>query len=225
MNERDNAGQSTMKYDIKNFPEYIKHARSTALYTDTTRMPAISGLMYSTLGIANEFCEFLNAAMTYAVIIDAETTDEDWNNLLAEAGDVFWYAANICCDIGVEEFEYTPINLPYVDDINDRVPTAVIIQTALNTGWLSGIIKKIYRDQSVDTLKEFPIIIEKPMQLENILTYVKTILNNTMILVYLAQRDEQVTTMDLMQRIMSMNIEKLYSRRDRGVLHGSGDHR
>lgn len=210
--------------NIQSFTEYMPHARSTALYTDTTRMPAISGLMYSALGMTNEFTEFLEA------IADFSVRSDDWRHVLTEAGDVFWYCANILQDVGVNHLDFTPTDLPFfcdVDDIpfQDRFPKHIVIRATSAAGAVSGIVKKIYRDQDVSTLKEFPIAVDTQQQVDGIVGNIKQLLNCVSAFVFYSQRGHQFTTNELMQNIMTINIEKLYSRRDRGTLHGSGEDR
>lgn len=215
MKEKEGLG-SGYKYNIQSFTEYMRYARSTALYLDTTRAPAISGLMYSTLGIVSELSEFLHAADVYR----RKITENSYIDIIKEAGDVLWYAANIFQDIGINSWEpgiaYTPTTI-------NGMPQSNGFLRLWHAGQLSCAVKKIYRDQPIDTLKEFPITIYDDIirglieqSLESIIV---TVVDDTTLI------NARSDWTDTFRFIMNVNIEKLYSRRDRGMLHGSGDDR
>ena len=217
MKEKEGLG-SGYKYNIQSFTEYMRHARSTALYLDTTRAPAISGLMYSTLGIVSELSEFLHAADTYRKKIIAKP----YIDVIKEAGDVLWYAANIFQDIGINSWEPELVcSLGMIGDIPQY--DGLSRWSMGHAGQIAGAVKKIYRDQPIDTLKEFPIAIHNEDSRALIEQSLQAIVFHVIDMASLA--NGQADMIDTFRFIMNVNIEKLYSRRDRGMLHGSGDDR
>lgn len=217
MKEKEGFG-SGYKYNIRSFTEYMPHARSTALYLDTTRAPAISGLMYSTLGIVSELSEFYHAADAYRKKIITKS----YIDVIKEAGDVLWYAANIFQDIGITSWE--PELVCSLGIVNGIPQYDGLFRWSMgHAGQISGAVKKIYRDQPIDTLKEFPITIYNEDSRSLIEQSLEAIVFHVVDMASLV--NGQTNMIDTFRFIMNVNIEKLYSRRDRGVLHGSGDDR
>ena len=217
MKEKDGFG-SGYKYNIQSFTEYMPHARSTALYLDTARAPAISGLMYSTLGIVSELSEFYHAADAYRKKI----IEKPYMDVIKEAGDVLWYAANIFQDIGITSWEpELACSLGVVNGIPQY--DGLFRWSMGHAGQISGAVKKIYRDQHIDTLKEFPIVIHNEDSRALIVQSLEAIVFHVVDMASLV--NNQADMLYTFRVIMNVNIEKLYSRRDRGVLHGSGDDR
>jgi NTP pyrophosphatase (non-canonical NTP hydrolase) len=82
---------------MMNFEEYQKRARSTAVY------PAQSQIVYPALGLAGEAGEVAELVKKWlrderSHNVSAERVDK----LAAELGDVLWYIANLCTDLGLD---------------------------------------------------------------------------------------------------------------------------
>jgi len=153
-------------------------------------------LIYPALGLGGETFEFL-----------AKMGDPSLVEISKEIGDICWYIAAIAsdCDLklseiaGVETFEELE-GYPKADWI--------IIELAKGLAEVLETIKKILRDNNGILLPEKIIKIQYGL---------KIILNAL---------KEYTIEMDIsLSDIAQQNIDKLFSRKDRGVIQGSGDNR
>lgn len=97
------------------FDAYQDFARSTAIY------PQSWGLVYTALGLTNEAGEV--AGKIKKSIRDGADDDELRRALMAEVGDVLWYAAMLCHEAGIPFAEVARQN---VEKLTDRRARGVI---------------------------------------------------------------------------------------------------
>ena len=98
-----------------NFNDYQEKARKTAKY------PVIGhGVIYPTLGLVNEAGEV--AGKIKKVFRDKEgvISDETREALKAELGDVLWYIAQVCTELGIHMDDVAEGNLQKLYDRLER---------------------------------------------------------------------------------------------------------
>jgi hypothetical protein len=154
-----------------NLLDYQMASRTTALYPDRDQ-----NLWYPTLGLIGEFHEWKLAS--------------DPLNRDKEAGDVAWYCAQICAELG--ETLDRAIAVAWVNS-----EESVVLMT------LAEAVKKWHRDGAADEKRG------------KILSCVGWIWRQAV------QRESEEQTMAILQA----NLDKLFDRKNRGVLQGSGDDR
>lgn len=170
------------------FEEYREKAISTKIYSDDVAIP------YVVSGTIGEVGELITA------IDFAEHNPE---NIIKEAGDVFWYIAAVCTEleIPVEEIRFIahPLDLySLIKEVNKSLYT------------LAEILKKYLRD-------DYPQNMSDPKRM--------TILRELSFL-YCATQSITFKFHNIsLEEVLSKNLEKLQSRKERGVLGGSGDNR
>ena len=214
---------------ITTFEEYQKAARVTAMYTDTTRMPAITGIMYAALGLVDEMQEFFEAleALRHQPTRIDTTLLHDCSHLWDEAGDVMWYCANIATDIN--------FILNTDDNMHGHGGAFTVKETLFqHCATITGSVKKIYRDEDVAALQSFPLTVSKQFQPKIFNTWkslleIVAIMQENLYKVYLDNYMSKVEPLSkeefFLQMILQRNIKKLYSRMERKVLTGDGDNR
>lgn len=95
------------------FKEYQKKAVTTAVYPGRDEF---MGFMYVSLGLANEGGEFagkvkkLMRDMGYGVT-DYNLDEEDRTSLKKELGDVLWYVAMCCYELGISMDDAAELNI------------------------------------------------------------------------------------------------------------------
>lgn len=120
----------------------------------------------------------------------------DLNELNKEFGDVYWYLTSCSFELKLNFNEL--LNSPIESDLPIGIEASKI----------AGYLKKIIRDDNgvmTDSKKDKIIISIKKI----------------VFLLQKYQKKYNLNTLDIMKN----NIEKLYSRKERGVLKGSGDNR
>ena len=211
------------------FEDYQKAARVTAMYADTTRMPAITGTMYAALGLVDEMQEFFEAFedVRHQPTKVGSLFLRDCSHLWDEAGDVMWYCANIATDIG---FLLTIHNYTNGNDGAFAVRETLFQHCAT----IAGSVKKIYRDEDVAALQSFPLTVSKQFQpkIFNIwksMLEIITLMKDNLYKVYLSNNMSKIEILSpdefFLTEILQRNIKKLYSRMERKVLTGDGDNR
>lgn len=78
-----------------NFNDYQKRSRKTAVYPNPG-----SNYVYPTLGLAGEAGEVANK-IKKILRKDSELTDEVKHEISKELGDVIWYLAQLCTELGL----------------------------------------------------------------------------------------------------------------------------
>jgi len=160
--------------------EYQLEAYKTAIYTDK--------VIYPTLGLINEIGEISEKY----VDPDKYKIDE----VLYEVGDVMWYIAALCTDLG--------LNMSSLEGDDFCELDSMYFEASV----IAGIIKKWLRDSN----RTFSV--EKIFELQTHLSRI-----------FIALRTYCLDISFPLEDIFRMNIEKLNSRKERGVITGSGDHR
>ena len=117
-------------------------------------------------------------------------------NMIKELGDVYWYLTSC-------SFE---MNLDFKELLNN--PKESSLSLALEASKIAGYLKKIMRDD------EGKLTPDKKDKIIDSLKNIVFLLNEY-------QDKYEVSQLEVMKH----NIEKLYSRKKRGVLKGSGDNR
>jgi hypothetical protein len=187
------------------FEQYEAFCTSTAVYK-----PDIAET-YLCLGLAGETGELLDILLGYR---------GDVNHLMLELGDSQWYAARLCtgyrfdfakmCEAADErrrEGNHEPSGSPKESGAN----------MACMAGRIADKVKKRLRDGdnwSAGDLNRF---------LNEVREFLILFLAHSMELVSVV--NARYGTAYSYHRVLTMNRDKLQSRKERGTLHGSGDHR
>jgi NTP pyrophosphatase (non-canonical NTP hydrolase) len=78
------------------FDEYQEKARSTAIYPELG-----NNLYYPTLGLCSEAGEIAGKVKKIMRDDGGKCSEEKRESIKKECGDVLWYVANICCELGI----------------------------------------------------------------------------------------------------------------------------
>lgn len=97
-----------------NFSHYQEHAVSTAIYGSGI------AVCYPTLGLTGEAGEIANKVKKIFRDNGGVVTDEKRADLKAEVGDVLWYLAALCRDLGISMQEAAVENLTKLADRKAR---------------------------------------------------------------------------------------------------------
>ena len=187
--------------------EYVEKSRSVAMYHDKS---PFANFTYPALGLAGEMGETIDK-LTLGCVPKHE--------IIKELGDVLWYATNTPIDAGLDFLKLVDImtdsavpvatftdfgnKLAYGNDTRSS-----LIRFPIYVGRIAEIAKKMIRDSSGKLPQEkLPVVKDSTCQ----------------ILVCLFDICSQWSIN--MDDVAQANINKLFSRRDRGVLSGSGDNR
>lgn len=153
---------------------------------------------YVILGIVGEVGEFMKV---FPTPFDHPDQEIDLDRFIKEGGDVMWYLAATCSEVNVKMGDVIAMDISLAEGVD-------IYGTIFD---LAELTKKYLRD-------EWP----KPMSHER-WEKVKLILNVIFNYVVLAITKKELDTS--LYEILDTNYKKLQSRKDRGVLSGSGDNR
>lgn len=188
-------GVLTIKAD-----EYQRAAKSTAIY------PASCSVFYPALGLAGEVGEVANKVKK---ILRGDCKLEDkLDDLRAEAGDVLWYVAGLATDLGVPlkgRITETGIAWSLKDQMLEHMD---LYSTVLQMNAQAGIISALADDYRMGmTEKVRDVLAER-------------------IGIFLAHLSHFVVLLKTtFEDVAKANIQKLFKRRDEGVLRGDGDNR
>jgi NTP pyrophosphatase (non-canonical NTP hydrolase) len=185
-----------------NVVDYFRDARKLAIY------PQDSAFVYPSLGLGGEIgelCEKLGQyEMRFGVTID---------DIAKEIGDVLWYVANTAIDANINIDDFLPECCSGIGDatfekIQAEAPTIHPLIFAGRGGEACELAKKFIRDDDsvLSPARRFKVQ-------QNLIA----------ILFSLGAFCDQlgISLADAAQK----NLDKLQSRKDRGVLQGSGDNR
>ena len=213
--------------NIQSFEEYRQLARQTALFVDRTDVPKICGLMYCALGIAGEVAEL--TAIIDRVNNHFVPAKDVIDDIIKEAGDVYWYIANLSLDLAIPSEKF---------DQSCDIQYGSFMEHAFDTvGTISEIIKKIFRDCPANGPFESSRMCDLKKAIIDLFHLVKFevyCIKELIITKELSNKDAEqyrntinITTemKKVSLEIMATNIEKLFSRKERGVLLGNGDNR
>lgn len=187
-----------------NITTYFEQARSVAVYPkDTCRF------YYPVFGLVGEYGEFREKLIMFGLTID-------YDDARKEAGDVLWYIANTAIDIGfsASDFAEQVTSGVRVDNFTElasfamdcyRVPKQDVL---VPLGRIAEIAKKSIRDNGRNLTDEKRVLV----------------LNDLVAIFVKLVHDCEMLGIN-MDDVAQSNIDKLFSRKERGVLHGSGDNR
>ena len=99
-------------------------AEDYQLWTDKTALyPRDAGIVYTTIGLANEAGECLGVVKKMMRDDNNVLTEEKRTKLIAEVGDVCWYLARVCTELGISMEDVFDLN---VAKLEDRLSRSVI---------------------------------------------------------------------------------------------------
>lgn len=122
LNEVKNMTENAVIDDIKfanfrAFSDYQLYAVNTAIYPNQGKM---GGLLYTVLGLngeSGEVAEYVKKALRDA---NGEVSQERAEKLFYELGDVLWYVANTCEELGLDLEDVARANLLKLYDRKER---------------------------------------------------------------------------------------------------------
>jgi len=152
-------------------------------------------LMYPTLGLCGEVGEF-----TESIVFPCALTSPT-----KEAGDVLWYIANVAYDAGLPLSAVTEVDsfedIPFVGYCGCE--DALCCDLTIFAGRVAENVKKAFRDNAGELTE---------VRLENIRKALKSLLFG-------------LAKMVDLEVCAQMNLDKLFDRKERGVLGGDGNDR
>lgn len=173
-------------------------------YQTTARTTAIypnlgHNLMYPALGLCGECAEVLEKA-------DRGATGEQVG---PELGDVLWYVANLAAEAGMTLSELVGDEaFPQGVSASEVPRMTAVLGLCVAVGRVAEIVKKIHRDGEGQLSKE---------RASRLAEALEAVLNSSARVAW---------TFGLrLEELAQANADKLASRKARGVLSGSGDHR
>lgn len=179
--------------------EYQDRAAETAVYPDRGR-----NFLYPALGLADEWGE-VATLLTRRLMDDDTVTDE---GIADELGDVAWYFAALCSELGLSLEDLNEFRLDAAPPIGTSRISLVTLILGARIAAVAGHAKKAVRDDG-------GVVTET--RREAFRRCLAAALDAWILLCETVERD---TT-----EVLSRNAEKLKGRQQRGTLHGSGDNR
>lgn len=181
---------------INNWNEYIENTSKTAVYEGADGKNC-NGIFYAVMGFADEAYELFDSLGS--------------EKKLDEFGDLLYYFARVIKEYGlsIEDIEKEAADLKEqmkVFRIDDAMHQVFSSACKIN-----GITKKYLRDEDFQNSKPSA---EKKSRVQFNLAYALVGIYNLCNFFKVDWRE-----------VASKNLEKLFSRKERNVLHGSGDYR
>lgn len=183
-----------------NLKEYQELSRETAIYPD-----AGNNIIYPTLGLVGEIGETLEKVMLEAGKEEIEK----------EFGDIMWYIAQLASELEfdlinkeLEEIYEFLIQEETLYHLNTRDESYDLNEWVVCASKIAEVTKKVMRDSGGVCPEE-----KKVATIDNLVR-----------LIYHIKKSCELCGSSL-SNICQMNIDKLFSRKERGVLQGSGDNR
>jgi NTP pyrophosphatase (non-canonical NTP hydrolase) len=177
-----------------------------------------SKLLYPFFGLCGESGELLEKVIKIEKDL-LNWTDTSWYTLhieemKKEAGDVTWYIAEICTQLGIK-IEDLPKCEPWKETTEKNNTLIMLSELSITSSKLMEKLKKMFRDGDVtsdsaiinDSTKKEIIMKMLGEMMEILNAYCKTRLASSLV------------------EVTQINIDKLFSRKERGVISGSGDNR
>lgn len=186
--------------------DYQTKARSTAIYPRQGKNP-----LYPMLGLIGEIGEIANKVKKIMRDDNDQITEKHRSEIGDEIGDVLWYVANLCYELSIN-MHILEIDVPKKESCTDVwtfLYGAILNmhQVASNLGSYTFFISRDTAFLKKQIPKSHNLLVN---DLNEILIQLHDII--------------QILELDL-RKIATQNIEKLFDRKDRGVLGGSGDGR
>ena len=161
-----------------------------------------SGLFYVVLGLSGEIGELQEK------IICQEHEDL----IIKEFGDVYWYISQVCMELDtpMSHLLRVKVNFKKLRKIQDAsyMIERQLLSLSILSGRINEILKKSFRDNNGHIT---------PAKKEEIIEILSKIIHSLSGVAGMCNIDPE--------EAMHKNIEKLFSRKERGVLGGSGDNR
>lgn len=188
-----------------NYNEFQQQAKLTAIY------PKERALEYTVLGLQSEVGELAGAYLK----AKSEWFAQDWDNVIKELGDLFWYIAAILTELDISMEETFGDLAAEVNTRTERSRGFTVVRITEHAGEVAGAVKKFFRDETIvgDTLDAF---YGTPYE-QKLLGHLRALITQGENLA--AILDTDIST------VLTLNANKLKDRQDRGVLAGSGDNR
>lgn len=165
------------------------------LAAQTAIYPKEYGVVYTTLGLTDETVEFVQSLGT--------------QNEAKELGDCFWYFANLIRELGLDITDIDDTAYELEDQAKFRNTQEATHQMLETCGKISGLIKKHLRDEKIGQISD-----DKLTQLDFEFSWYLNAVYYVMSFRNLDWRE-----------VAQTNVDKLFSRKERGKLNGSGDSR
>lgn len=177
--------------------EYQTKARSTAIYPDQSENP-----LYPTLGLIGEIGEIANKVKKIMRDDEDKITEKRCQEIGDEIGDTLWYIANLCYELSINMhiFKFDPLthveNSNIYYEITKFLPPLTKIGNTITSLTFGGINTKSQ----------------------------KILIGNIGLILQRLHCLAMLLNLDI-KEIANQNIQKLFDRKDRGVIGGSGDGR
>ena len=181
--------------DVQSWEEYQQKASVTAIYPGRE---SFLGLTYVISGLPDEACELLEVA-------------GDSKKRMHELSDVFWYFVQTAHELDVQLQDIIEESNELEAQFKTFHIRDAIDQIVIAAGKINGVFKKYIRD---DYNENKMLSEEKKLKIRFHLSCMMCGMLNLCRFLGCSWQD-----------VAKINLEKLYSRKDRGKLGGSGDDR
>lgn len=188
---------------VETFDDYAQLAQRTAVFPDG------QALGYLGLGAVDEIGELIEKIYD---LQNQPEIDHDRSGLIGEAGDVYWYLANLSARLGLTEKlvlskDTGGYNHNHRPSFTDAVWAYERAQTSLmpNAAELAGLLKKTIRGDKTD----------KRRYIQGVIASMLSDLDMILSALQLTSPTE----------VAKANLRKLFDRKERGQLKGDGDNR
>lgn len=182
-----------------NLQKYQESARTTAIYPNIGNNP-----LYPMLGLIGETGELSEKLKKIIRDNGGKVTVDKLQMIIGEMGDVMWYIANLCCEFGIV--------LGDIDDDNifriHTNPNLVILTLTPSIAGLSRIVEEVetYKGGLVKKMNSSAVLADCTNMIKNL------------------YRLGMIYGLDF-NRVLELNLAKLFDRKSRDVLKGDGDNR
>ena len=187
---------------VRGWVDYQEKSSITAIYPGANWNEF--GILYASLGLVDEVGEAFE-------LIDSDNTAIARDKLIKEISDVLWYLSRVHVEWRLEFSGTEEVAFEVKYDTPGYSVYEMLSYMMTNAAKICGVTKKYLRDENYHL--DHPSQ-EKRTQVQFYLGCIFNSLYNLLGILNVSLED-----------VMKVNLEKLYSRMDRGVLSGSGDNR
>lgn len=188
--------------EVSGWKDYQSLAAKTVVYPGAEWDEM--GLIYSTLGLVDEIGEAIE-------LVDPWDESVAGDRLIKEMSDILWYVARVVAEFRLDFDDVEKEAAELEDDTGFSTIHESLSYMMTNAAQICGQLKKYIRDENYTI--DFPSK-DKCTQVQfRIASLINGIYNCL-----------QLLNISL-EEVMSINLDKLYSRKERGKLQGSGDRR
>ena len=192
--------------NVMDLYEYQKKARDTAIYLNIEN----SKMLYPALGIIGECGEVTEKIKKLIRDANWKMEPDRAAGIAKELGDCCWYLANICCDTNFDlNMMYKMRGASIIHLIRGLTLPQLIFHMNRHVNAVAESLECWYYKYNCNPRESYRFV-ELPQHLSHIITCIEEI-----------GRRCNFTLED----IYTANIEKLLSRKERGVLKGEDDNR